>query len=124
MTKTDNPRELRAIAQRIEMECDTIIRHGLGAMPAEDQADTIALINDRLALADHILATVRDDDGEEQPTVTVSGIGTVSGGGIMVRACKKPSCTWVSIDSGGDCVALSFRTFRDLCRGLGIEVPG
>lgn len=120
---TDNPRELRAIAQRIEMECDTIIRHGLDAMPAEDQANTIALINDRLALAEYALATVRDDDGEEQPDTWVGindgkGTVTVTRHGVFLR----------TADTWGHIPMLHTRPtrgqFRALCRGLGIEVTG
>ena len=119
---TDNPRELRAIAQRIEMECDTIIRHGLDAMPAEDQAGTIALINDRLALADHILATVRDDDGEEQPDVTYE---LADGTDIEVSEAG----VWAKSFTQFDVIHLLDKRptrgqFRALCRGLGIEVPG
>ena len=121
---TDNPRELRAIAQRVEMECDTIIRHGLDAMPAEDQADTIALINDRLTLADYVLATVRDDDGEEQPDTAVEF------GNVDVLTIKVDwSGVWLWIGDDEDVVEMCARRptrgqFRALCRGLGIEVPG
>ena len=122
---TDNPRELRAIAQRIEMECDTIIRHGLDAMPAEDQADTIALINDRLALAGHILATVRDDDGEEQPdgftSVTPWAGLTVSEHGVSMEVVSRtmPMVSLFLVNKRP-----TRGQFRALCRGLGIGVTG
>ena len=106
MTTDHDPRELRAKAEYVLSQS----RRGWHSPES-------------VWLADSILATVRDDDGEEQPTVTTTR------NGAMVRVCRKPSMVWVSIDTGGDCVALSFKTFtrgqfRDLCRGLGIEVTG
>jgi hypothetical protein len=101
---TDNPRELRISAQRC-LECDEPLRRRIDA------------------LADYILATVRDDDGEEQPTETVvildgKGDIAVTQHGVWVRTID--SYGWVplmrSIPTRGQ--------FRALCRGLGVEVPG
>lgn len=79
---------------------------------------------------DYILATVRDDDGEEQPDAWVGigdgeGIVTVTRHGVFLR----------TADSLGQIRVLDIRPtrgqFRALCRGLGItpaaatpETPG
>ena len=135
MTTDHDPRELRAIAERVEMECDTIIRHGLDAMPAEDQAETIHRVNDLQIVTRYILATVREDDGEEQPP-TIRGrsdrlvlevqVGK-SGKRIRLTGDAMPDAT-VTFNIAG---RYTRGQFRDLCRGLGItpeaatpETPG
>ena len=104
MTTDHDPRELREAAERCR---DSM------AIPR----DTVDMV------ADYILATVRDDDGEEQPDVMI-----LFGDRHSVRVQRKPAAIWVAIDTGGDCVQLSFASFtrgqfRDLCRGLGIIEP-
>jgi len=110
MTSDHDPRELRATAMKIYRNLN------------DSQA--------ACTLADYILATVRDDDGEEQPDTWVGvldgeGIVSVSEHGVWLR----------TRDSFGTVPLLRKRPtrgqFRDLCRGLGItpaaatpETPG
>jgi len=102
---TDNPRELRVAAEYVLSQS----RRGWHSPES-------------VTLAGYILATVRDDDGEEQPDVMI-----LFGGCHSVRVQRKPAAIWVGIDTGGDCVQLSFASFtrgqfRALCRGLGIVI--
>jgi hypothetical protein len=102
---TDNPRELRISAQRC-LECDEPLRRRIDA------------------LAEYVLATVRDDDGEEQPDTAVE-FGNVDDLTIKVDW----SGVWLWIGDDEDVVEMcarrpTRRQFRDLCRGLGIEVTG
>ena len=71
------------------------------------------------AMADYILAAVREDDGEEQPDVTVDVTTSirivVSGGKLWINfATWKYPIHEMTRPTRGQ--------FRDLCRGLGIEV--
>jgi hypothetical protein len=103
---TDSPRELRIAAQRC-LECDEPLRRRIDA------------------LAEYILATVRDDDGEDQPNIVVRFatwcLMSVSDVGLVMR-----------VEHGRDDEYSQIRIqpkrptrgqFRALCRGLGIEVP-
>ena len=98
---TDNPRELRADAE--------MVRDGSRGKSCD-------------RLADHILATVRDDDGEEQPDVTYE---LADGTDIEVSEAG----VWAKSFTQFDVIHLLDKRptrgqFRALCRGLGIEVPG
>ena len=73
-------------------------------------------------VADYILATVREDDGEEQPDVAV----TIPDGGYVV---VNPGGTWLVEYPETTRLIKSRRRptrgqFRDLCRGLGIDTEG
>jgi len=103
MTTDHDPRELRAYAQRIANGYDSIGVH--------------------CPLADYILATVREDDGEEQPDVTVE-FGNIDALTLKVDW----SGVWLWIGDDDDVVEMCARRptrgqFRDLCRGLGISEP-
>ena len=97
MTTDHDPRELRAIAQRV--------------------ADGYAATTCCTELGDYILATVRDDDGEEQPDTTVTvpagGYVVVTGGGTY--RVEHPQ-TMLLIPYPRP----TRGQFRALCRGLGI----
>lgn len=95
------PKQLRAAAMKVRRNLD----------------DSAAAFT----LADYILATVREDDEEEQPDVTVTE------GRWRLRVQRLRSSAWLTIDSNGDALSMPFltftrRQFRDLCRGLGITL--
>jgi len=77
------------------------------------------------SLADYILATVREDDGEDQPDVTVTHDR------CRVRVQRTPwlkSAVWLTIDAKDEELNIPLPSFtrgqfRDLCRGLGIIEP-
>ena len=106
-------KELRAAAERIKSGANAYREFGgcEGLMPVAIQTMDIT--------ADYILATVREDDGEEQPETVVFHKH------MTVRVTRL-QFVWVSIDCNGDAVSLSFpsltrRQFRALCEGLGVN---
>lgn len=103
MTSDYDPRDLRAIAEDHQAWC------------RESHHDVPPWV-------DYILATVRDDDGEEQPDVAV----TIPDGGYVV---VNPGGTWlVEYPETARLIKSRRRPtrgqFRDLCRGLGIDTEG
>ena len=115
MTTDHDPRELRSAAEWAK---------------ARDWGQLVLVPHNVNMLADYVLATVRDDDGEEQGDVTITQDRW------RVRVQRLKASAWVTIDANGDGLSIPFLTFtrgqfRDLCRGLGItpaaatpETPG
>jgi hypothetical protein len=101
MTQTTDhdPRELRAIAKRV--------------------ADGYAATTCCTELGDYVLATVREDDGEEQPDTTIpvcNNTAIMSDiAGVFVRDRQG---TYSMIRKGRP----TRGQFRALCRGLGIVI--
>jgi hypothetical protein len=118
---TDNPRELREAAKTIKRSSDAY-------RACDDGEHTLMACTIRTmdVVADYVLATVRDDDGEEQGDVTANG--ATQSHAIQVN-CAGVFAVRYRPDGEVDTVVVmklgrpTRGQFRDLCRGLGIEVP-
>ena len=119
MTSDHDPRELRAIALKSAQEIRERRRDIHNAMlPHAPEAEQWEAATDRTSImARYILATVRDDDGEEQEDVRID----VS---QMTCVAVDREGVWVGDHYGLSHLIRDGRPtrgqFRALCRGLGI----
>lgn len=103
MTTDHDPRELRAYAQA--------------------RAKVYDPIGHSCPLSHYVLATVREDDGEEQESETTGWYD-----GLSVAVVRSLNYVQVSIIlAGGQSMVIPFKSFtrgqfRALCRGLGIVI--